>query len=76
MKSVEIYLKNGLSADKLVIGIPTYGRAFKLISRDETDIGRPAQGPAAPGKSTRERGYLAYYEVNAFESSFKARNIA
>jgi chitinase len=61
---VQLYLRNGASPDKLVVGIPTYGRAFKLVSDDATDIGSPADGPAEAGKATREKGYLAYYEVD------------
>lgn len=54
---------NGATADKLVLGIPTYGRAYKLTNPDLTDLGSPADGPAEPGKATREKGYLAYYEI-------------
>ena len=55
---------NGVSPDKLVLGIPTYGRAYKLSDPEFTEIGSPADGPAEPGKATREKGYLAYYEVS------------
>ncbi len=61
--TVQLYLLNGASADKLVVGIPTYGRAFKLANPDLTDLGSPAEGPAEQGKATREKGYLAYYEI-------------
>ncbi|GFQ89316.1 probable chitinase 10, partial [Trichonephila clavata] len=30
---------------------------------DETDIGSPADGPGEQGEATREKGYLAYYEI-------------
>lgn len=60
---MQVYLLNGASADKLVVGIPTYGRAYKLINSDQTALGSPAEGPAEPGKATREKGYLAYYEI-------------
>lgn len=46
-----------------MVGIPTYGRAFKLGSLDLTAPGSPAEGPAEAGKATREKGYLAYYEI-------------
>ena len=45
------------------MGIPTYGRAYKLSSTDLTEPGSPADGPAEPGKATKEKGYLAYYEI-------------
>ena len=61
--TIQIYLLNGASADKLVLGIPTYGRAYKLANPDLTELGSPSDGPAEPGKFTREKGYLAYYEI-------------
>lgn len=61
--TVQIYLLNGATADKLVLGIPTYGRSFKLASPDLAELGAPADGPAEAGKATREKGYLAYYEI-------------
>jgi GH18 family chitinase len=61
--TVQIYLLNGATADKLVLGIPTYGRSFKLSSPDLAELGAPADGPAEAGKATREKGYLAYYEI-------------
>lgn len=45
------------------MGIPTYGRAYKLTNPDLTELGSPADGPAEAGKATREKGYLAYYEI-------------
>lgn len=54
----------GASADKLVLGIPTYGRSYTLYNPDANEIGAPADGPGDMGDATRENGYLAYYEVN------------
>lgn len=61
--SVKYYLKAGADRDKLVLGIPTYGRSFTLINEESTDIGAPAESPGDQGDATREKGYLAYYEV-------------
>lgn len=52
-----------MSPDKLVLGIPTYGRSYTLINEDATELGSPADGPGVEGDATREKGYLAYYEV-------------
>ena len=50
---------------KLILGIPLYGRAFKLTSSGTTGIGAPSQSwGAIKGTYTQEAGYLAYYEVN------------
>lgn len=47
----------------MVLGIPTYGRSYTLLNEESTDIGAPTDGPGAQGDATREKGYLAYYEV-------------
>lgn len=56
-------MENGADADKLVLGIPTYGRSYTLFNADAVEIGSPADGPGEQGEATREKGYLAYYEV-------------
>ncbi|XP_067211675.1 uncharacterized protein [Linepithema humile] len=61
--SISHLLEKGASADKLVLGIPTYGRSYTLFNEDATDIGSPADGPGAEGEATREKGYLSYYEI-------------
>lgn len=62
--TIKHYLKAGADRDKLVLGIPTYGRSYTLFNPDSTDIGAPADGPGEQGDATREKGYLAYYEVS------------
>ena len=56
----------GADKDKLVLGIPTYGRSYTLFNPEATEIGAPADGPGDQGDATREKGYLAYYEVSLF----------
>ncbi|XP_043461706.1 uncharacterized protein LOC122498159 isoform X3 [Leptopilina heterotoma] len=56
-------IKQGASSEKIVLGIPTYGRSYTLFNEDSTDIGSPADGPGNEGDATREKGYLAYYEI-------------
>ena len=55
-------LRLGAQANKLVMGIPTFGRSFTLAS-SKTDVGTPTSGPGIPGWFTKEKGTLAYYEV-------------
>lgn len=57
-------MEAGAEREKLVLGIPTYGRSFTLYNAESTDIGAPADGPGEQGDATREKGYLAYYEVH------------
>lgn len=61
--TIEHLLKSGASSEKIVLGIPTYGRSYTLFNEDATEIGAPADGPGEEGDATREKGYLAYYEV-------------
>ena len=61
--TIKHYLKEGADPNKLVLGIPTYGRSYTLFNPDANEIGAPADGPGDMGDATRENGYLAYYEV-------------
>lgn len=61
--TIKHYLKAGADREKLVLGIPTYGRSYTLFNPDANEIGAPADGPGDMGEATRENGYLAYYEI-------------
>lgn len=61
--SVKFYINEGADRNKIVLGIPTYGRSYTLLNEESTEIGAPTDGPGAQGEATREKGYLAYYEV-------------
>lgn len=56
-------MKQGAPKEKLMIGMPTYGRSFTLVDKDKFDIGAPASGGGVPGNFTNESGFLSYYEV-------------
>ncbi|CAH1799438.1 unnamed protein product, partial [Owenia fusiformis] len=63
--SVNRYIELGAPRDKLVLGIPMYGRSFKLTTQS-TAIGAPtATWGALVGPYTAEGGFLSYYEVCA-----------
>ena len=62
--TIKFYIKQGARRDKLVLGIPTYGRSYTLINPDAHEIGSPTDGPGEKGLGTKEDGYLAYYEVH------------
>ncbi|XP_008545499.1 mucin-5AC isoform X1 [Microplitis demolitor] len=61
--TISYLLKHDVSSDKIILGIPTYGRSYTLFNQDATVIGSPADGPGEEGDATREKGYLAYYEI-------------
>lgn len=60
------WMKLGAPKEKLLIGMPTYGRSFTLQDQDKFDIGSPAKKGGSPGKYTGEEGFLAYYEICDF----------
>ncbi|XP_071748272.1 uncharacterized protein Cht6 isoform X16 [Lepeophtheirus salmonis] len=61
--TIKYYLGHGASPNKLVLGIPTYGRSYTLVNPDAHEIGSPTDGPGVKGNGTKEDGYLAYYEI-------------
>ncbi|XP_034175327.2 uncharacterized protein LOC117602013 [Osmia lignaria lignaria] len=61
--TVNYLLNKGASPEKIILGIPTYGRSYTLFNQDATELGSPADGPGVKGDSTREKGYLAYFEI-------------
>lgn len=60
--AMNYWITNGCPANKLVLGLPAYGRAFKVSGNSFTP-GSPAAGSATAGPYTREAGFLAYYEI-------------
>nr|KAF6275166.1 hypothetical protein mPipKuh1_002765 [Pipistrellus kuhlii] len=62
--AVSYVLRLGVPAEKLLMGIPTFGRSFTLASA-QIGVGAPCSGPGLPGQFTKEDGTLAYYELQA-----------
>ncbi|KAM6217122.1 oviduct-specific glycoprotein [Rhynchocyon petersi] len=56
----------GAPSEKLIMGLPTYGRTFRLLQESETGLGARAVGPASAGKYTKQDGFLAYFEICSF----------
>lgn len=71
MKEIQDYsarewVKQGAPKEKLMIGMPTYGRSFELVNTSQFDIGAPASGGGVEGRYTAESGFLSYYEICEF----------
>ncbi|XP_046534128.1 chitotriosidase-1 isoform X1 [Equus quagga] len=71
--AVQHWLQKGTPANKLILGMPTYGRSFSLASSSDTGVGAPVTGPGTPGPFTREGGLLAYYEVCSWKGATEHR---
>ncbi|KAJ7332998.1 hypothetical protein JRQ81_015178 [Phrynocephalus forsythii] len=63
--AMKYWRDNGVPAEKLLMGFPTYGRTFRLTTSD-TGVCAPASGAGSAGPYTREAGFWAYYEICTF----------
>ena len=59
---VNYWISKGCPRNKMVVGIPTYGRSWTLAG-PSTTIKSAASGPGSAGPITRESGFLAYSEI-------------
>ena len=57
------WVSKGAHREKLVVGVPFYGRSFTLTSVNQNKPGAASVGPGAPGKYTNEEGFLSYFEI-------------
>jgi len=64
--SAKEWVRQGAPKEKLIIGMPVYGRTFTLVDPAQFDIGAPATGGGDPGRYTGEAGFLSYYEICDF----------
>ncbi|XP_055609283.1 chitinase-3-like protein 1 [Uranotaenia lowii] len=60
---VRFWLQSGAPAEKLVLGLPLYGRSFTLRFDNNHTIGAATSGPGQGGQYSYEAGFLGYNEV-------------
>jgi chitinase len=65
--ATQYWIDKGAPANKIALGLGTYGRSFKLVDVNDNGIGAPANGNPPRGQYTRESGFLSYYEICAMK---------
>ena len=61
--AVRYWIQQGAPRDKLVLGVPSYGRSFTLADAGNNGLGAPTTGPGAAGPYTKEAGMLGFNEI-------------
>ncbi|RNA43942.1 acidic mammalian chitinase-like [Brachionus plicatilis] len=61
--TISYYIQLGFSAEKINLGLATYGRSFTLSDPNQNSVGSQISGPGIAQTFTREDGYSAYYEI-------------
>lgn len=60
---VHHWLSSGCPKEKLILGIPTYGRSFTLVDAKNNGVGAPISGPGKIGSFVGEAGFLPFNEI-------------
>ncbi len=69
-------MKLGMPAQKIALGMATYGRAFKLTNPSNHGLNAPSNGEPTAGRYTREAGFLSYYEICKMPLTVVEKNAA
>lgn len=69
--SVSIYMNFGIPAEKIVLGMATYGRTF--ASAESASVGAAAKGNGPKGRCTDAVGMLSYFEIKELIAANKLK---
>ena len=61
--SVRLFATLGVPLEKLILGIPFYGRTFTLKNENFTKFDDETLDNGVPGEYTREAGFLSLFEI-------------
>jgi len=61
--AVNYWIQHGAKRNQLLLGVASYGRGWKLQNSQCTKPLCPTSGSAKKGVSTKQEGFLAYYEI-------------
>ncbi|EFX90232.1 hypothetical protein DAPPUDRAFT_220226 [Daphnia pulex] len=68
-EAVDYWLSKGMPAQKLIFGLPSYGRTFRLANASQTALLSPAIGAGPQGPYTGADGFLSLYEICRYQQS-------
>ncbi|XP_026432905.1 class V chitinase-like [Papaver somniferum] len=68
------WIEAGVPPEKLVMGLPVYGRTWKLKDKNNNGIGAPAVG-TGPEDSKYDKGYMLYHNVVTFNDTRNATEV-
>jgi len=60
---VNYWISKGFPKEKIIVGVTTYGRSFKLNQTYSTSVGSAAYAGGTAGTWTKEPGFLSAYEI-------------
>jgi len=61
--TIQMYLDWGMPIEKMVIGVPTYGRGFQVVNPENNGLYCPADDGIPMGPYTRQKGHYGYLEI-------------
>lgn len=63
IKTVKYFMDKKIDTKKIILGVTTYGRTFKLKDAEKHGLGDLVVGPGDEGLITKKKGKLAFYEI-------------
>jgi chitinase len=68
-EAVDFWLESGMPSEKLIFGLPSYGRTWRLQDSTKTDLLSPAIGAGPLGPYTGQDGFISLYEMCLYQQS-------
>lgn len=75
-ENIDRILAQGCSAEKLIMGIPTYGRTYTLHDESKNGVDAPVDGLGQSGPYTLSEGSLGFNEVKYLTTVLQFRLVS